>query len=239
MLCEAFILNWNEKDLIAKTIRHYKYFCEDITVFDNHSDDGSDKIAEAMGCTVKKFGIKGVLDDTEYLKIKNNCWKGSKAKWVIVVDADEIIYYPRMISLLMSTKEMIVKSKGFNMFAEKLPDNLFEVKRGTYDKSYSKLALFRPDLKDMNYVYGCHVANPKGHISYAKEKVFLLHYRNARGIDGVIERQKKYAERMSPKNKQLGLGCHYLFDEDKKRKDYETEFKASIDLTTVLALGLV
>lgn len=239
MLCEAFILCWNEKGLIEKTIRHYKYFCEKITVYDNYSDDGSDKIAESLGCTVKKFGVQGVLDDTEYLKIKNNCWKNSQAKWVIVVDADEIIYHPRMISFLMDTKEMIVKSKGFNMFADKIPDNLLEVKRGTHDESYSKLALFRPDLKEINYVYGCHVAHPKGHISYAKEKVFLLHYRNVRGVTGVIERQREYAKRMSPKNKQLGLGCHYLFDEEKKRKDYETELKASLDLSTVLAHGLV
>src|SRR5690606_32463251 len=112
MKIHAYILTWNESDIIGLVIKHYQKFCDKITIMDNHSSDGTDKIAKSMGCEVRKFGTR-YFDDAENMKVKNECWKGSDADWVIVCDADEVLctlpadFWPSRIKgyLLVNTKD--------------------------------------------------------------------------------------------------------------------------------------
>ena len=99
MICEAFIITWNEEEIINLTLSHYERFCDKITIYDNYSTDNTCSIAESRGHDVVKFGNEGVLDDREYIKIKNHCYKQSEAKWVIVVDCDEILHHPNIYNL--------------------------------------------------------------------------------------------------------------------------------------------
>ena len=230
MRIEAFILAWNEAELLPFTLKHYS-FCDKITVFDNYSTDGSDRIAQGMGCEVKKFGIPGVLDDKEYLKIKNNCWKGSVADWAIVCDTDEILHF-RPVSGTVAT------TFGFNVVSRETPkETLSELTRGAPDTSYSKLVCFNPKaVKDINYVYGCHVANPRGDIRMSEEILPLLHYRCIGGPERLVKRHRQYRQRMSELNKRLGLGCHYLYDDDRRRKEWADLYDNSVEFSS---LGIV
>ena len=63
---------WNEAEIIAFTIKHYQKFCQQITVWDNYSDDNTRDIAISMGFEVKLFGKKGQLHDGEYTTLKNH-----------------------------------------------------------------------------------------------------------------------------------------------------------------------
>ena len=93
MTIDTYIIAYNEIETIGLTIKYYQTF-SNVTLFDNFSDDGTPELARHLGATVMTFGRKGELNDAEYLKIKNRAWKKSKADFVIIVDADEILEQP-------------------------------------------------------------------------------------------------------------------------------------------------
>jgi hypothetical protein len=231
MTVEAFIICWNEIETIHLTIKHYKRFCDKITIYDNHSDDGTAEKAKELGCDVVKFGIKGVLDDTEYLQVKNLCWKSSTADWVIVCDADEILDINlRTLHMAKNNGYTIFNTYGWNVFSNDMPvDSFYDITAGVFDKDFSKKVIFNPkEVKSINYVYGCHVSNPKGNLRYYPEKITLFHYRNIGGVDRLIKRHNQYRSRLSAKNKRMGLGCHYMYNDDRRINDWNESLKKSI-----------
>lgn len=214
MTIECFFIAWNEAETIHLTIKHYQQFCSKIVVYDNFSTDNTREIAESMGCEVRLFGIEGQLNDAEYLKVKNNCWKGSKADWVIVCDADEILFNPK-IDLFHATKAgaTIISTQGYNMFSEIVPrESWMEVKTGVKDDNYSKYICFDPKpITDINYEYGCHKANPKGYVTYYYYDIplKLLHYKHIGGAKRLADRHAMYAGRLSTINRKWKLGHQY------------------------------
>jgi len=218
MFVEAYILAFNEAETIHLTIRHYRQFCDRITIFDNFSTDNTREIAEGLGCEIRPFGIAGVLDDKEYLKVKNHCWKGSNADWVIVCDADEILaaeYQDFKTATFYG--RTIFRTNGWNVFSNEMPKNdWLEVKTGVPDKAYSKRIVFNPkEIKEINYVYGCHEFNPVGMVKYDDKDLTLFHYKHVGGVQRVLKRHALYAERRSEFNKRWKLGDNY---DDPKEK---------------------
>ncbi len=215
MKIEAFIIAWNREDTIDFTINHYLEFCSSVTLFDNHSTDNTREFAEKERVTIHTFGTPGVLNDQDYLQIKNNCWKVSDADWVIVVDDDEILYHPNLIEELQLAKDSgatIIKPQGFGIFSNSMPElDWTELMSGVPDSNYSKLCVFNPKaIQEIGYIYGCHQAKPVGRIRLV-EKLYLLHYRAVGGADRLIERHKLYEPRRqkSPVNMKWDLGGHY------------------------------
>ena len=230
MLVECHIIAWNEADTIALTINHYKTFCDRIILHDNLSDDGTDTIAIELGAEVRKFGRHGELSDKEYLKIKNQVWKKSDADWVILVDCDEILQIDRQT--LQSEKDKsktIFNTYGWQVFSKELPLKSFsEITNGFHDRNYSKLAVFNPKaLLDINYSYGCHTAFPKGRVEYSDVVIPLFHYRNIGGPERLIARHRLYRKRLSPLNKELGLGCHYSYPDERRVKEWNEQYEKS------------
>lgn len=225
MRVEAHILAFNESETIHLTIKHYKQFCNRIIIYDNFSDDNTREIAESMGCEVKLFGIRGVLDDKEYLKVKNNCWKGSDSDWVIVCDADEILnvgWGEQMAA--KSNGHTIFKTHGFNIFSNDLPkESWLEITTGIPDKNYSKLCIFNPkEIKEINYVYGCHEAKPDGDVRYCDLELTLFHYKHVGGAERIADRHALYASRLSDWNKRYK--CGYQYQEPRQKTiDYFNE----------------
>ena len=231
-MIETFLISWNESDTIHLTIKHYLKFGK-VTLFDNFSNDGTPEIADKLGAYVQSFGRKGVLDDKEYLKIKNNCWKESKADYVIVCDSDEILQIDnKLIERELSKGVTIFKTWGWNIFSNKMPKKDWaEINTGFHDPNFSKQIIFSPKLRGINYVYGCHVCNPEGDLKYSNTVLPLFHYRNVGGVDRLIQRHKSYRRRMSDLNKRLRLGYHYLTEEKKKRKEWHDCFQNSIEFS--------
>lgn len=224
MKIEAYILAYNEAETIGLTIKHYQQFCERVVIFDNFSTDDTRDIALAMGCDVRLFGVKGVLSDKEYLKVKNHCWKKSKADWVIVCDADEILYHPDLTSVLLEDCT-IMTTYGWNVYSEDVPrESYLEITDGYHDGNYSKSLIFKPTLKEINYHYGCHACSPKGDVRYSKSILTVFHYRNLGGYERLSKRHAMYRERMSALNKEMGLGCHYLFNETQRKLEWYQHF---------------
>lgn len=224
---EAFILAWNESETIQMTIDYYLSICDRVTLFDNYSDDGTPDLAARSGAIVKPFGIPGVLDDREYTKLKNNCWKGSTAEWVYVVDADEIVNrFDREEEKARGTT--ILRTYGWQVFSRGIPH--FESRNvlGFHDPNYSKLCCFRPDqIKEINYVHGCHIAKPVGNAKMSVTQTTLFHFRNIGGPDRLVRRHADYRARLSDWNKRWNAGVHYTHDDDRRIREWEEQFQKS------------
>jgi len=236
MSIEAFIMAWNEADTIRLTIEHYQKFCGRITILDNYSDDGTEEIAKSLGCEIKKFGIKGLLSDVEYTKVKNHCWKQSKADWVIVCDADEIL---QDITTDASISGTIVKTFGWQVFSDRMPEHSWsELSKGFADANYSKSIMFKPSrIKEINYVHGCHVAKPDGDVFYSHEIKPLFHYRNVGGYERLIKRHDLYRQRMSDWNKRWGCGIHYTYDDERRKKEWLEQYEKSVQFSADFISG--
>jgi len=130
MKIEAFLLCWNERDIMPLVVKHYAKFCDKITILDNHSTDGSQELAKELGCVVIPFGTK-FFDDQENMNIKNSCWKGSDADWVIVADFDEILFhdYKEMeFAMGFYTSSTIIKTIGWQIMSDEMPkEDLTEI----------------------------------------------------------------------------------------------------------------
>lgn len=241
MNIEAYIQVWNRAETIAFTIRHYQKFCSKVFVYDNFSTDKTREIATSLGAIVNLFGVAGSLDDGEYVRLKNNCWRKSTADWVIVVDDDEILYNEDLKFILDQGRVLgntIFKPQGISIHSDAMPEkDWLEIRTGRKDENYSKLCVFNPQaIKEINYVYGCHDAKPEGRINYGKDQLYLLHYRSVGGVERLIARHKEYRERLSPINKRWNLGIHYSESDDLKRKQWTESLEKSVPL---LNLGII
>lgn len=220
MNIDAHIIAWNEAETIRLTIEYYQSFCRSVTIHDNYSDDGTQDIARECGANVRTFGIKGVLDDKEYLRVKNLCWKGSTADYVIVADADEIIWHPHLTGYLEVEKARgttVIRSVGVNIYSDEMPkESWLELQEGLINIDYSKMAIFSPTLTAIGYEYGAHKANPRGNVVLSSSPLFLLHYRNVGGVQRLVDRHNQYRPRLSKVNKAFKLGVHYLQENDER-----------------------
>jgi glycosyltransferase involved in cell wall biosynthesis len=228
MTVEAYVLNWNE-EFLHLTIKHYQQFCDRITIYDNYSDDGSDQVARDMGCEVVKFGIKGQLSDAHYLKVKNTAWKNSTADWVIVCDADEILWHHDLKNVLQKATDnghTIFDTRGINVYSEATPSKTYlEVTTGLPDGNYSKKIIFNPrHIKDIRYSYGAHTCHPIGLVETAEHPLWLLHYRCIGGVDRIVKRHGMYRKRMSPDNIRFGLGIHYQQEDERRIREWHESY---------------
>lgn len=221
---ETYLIAWNETETIALTIKHYSQFSK-VILYDNFSDDNTREIAESMGCEVRLFGRKGELNDAEYLKIKNRAWKVSKADYVIIVDADEILQEPKDFT------GTIWKTKGFNIYSHDIPKETYsEIITGHWDDNYSKTVIFSPKrITDINFTYGAHRSDPKGEVIYSPEVLTLFHYRAIGGPERMVKRHAQYRKRMGYLNRTLGLGSHYLYDDNRRRKEWKEYYEKSFE----------
>ncbi len=219
MKIEAFIFVWNEIDILPFVIKHYKTFCDKITIMDHFSDDGSREYAINEGCEVRTFGKLGVHDDEALRNSKNNCWKGSDADWVIVADCDEVLYHEHLKKCLTwkmvldnNNNPTIWKTQGWDVYSEVMPEtNILEITTGWPFKNYSKNIIFSPKhIKEINYDYGAHVCKPVGNVVWSEETLYVMHYKNIGGVQRLIKRNRKIAKRLSRQNRRKGYGCHYL-----------------------------
>lgn len=231
MKIECHVMAYNESETIHLTVRHYQKFCDKIILHDNFSDDNTREIAESIGCDVKLFGIKGVLDDREYTKLKNNCWKGSDADWVIVVDADEILQITKDgLRHLCNLGFTLLKPFGWQVVSNEMPkEDWLDIRRGFKYHKYSKLCCFNPkEITEINYVHGCHEANPKGNLTMFEGYV-LYHYKKVGGVERMLERYKLYASRMSDWNIRWNAGEQYRREEQRLRKEWQQEYDGSVE----------
>lgn len=227
MRIEAYLLCWNEIDIMPFIVQHYQKFCDHIVIYDNYSTDGSDKLAESMGCEVRKFGTK-FFDDQENINIKNNCWKGSDADYCIIADFDEILCgsdehcYLDPVRRRLPLSKMyfeiakqdgttIFKTQGWQIMSDQMPKNdLLEITTGYEFNNYSKSICFSPKaITEIQYNHGAHKCSPTGQVKWSEETLYVLHYKHIGGLQRTIDRYKILQKRLSKNNRRNGWGIHY------------------------------
>ncbi len=219
MKIHAYIIAYNEEKMIRHTLSHYAFICEKVFLYDNHSTDRTVEIArEHPFVEVRQFDSGNKIDERAYQEVKNNCWKGSKADYVIVCDMDELLWSPKLamdLSYLSERNVTIPKVKGYSMVSDSFPEDynhhiIKHVKMGVRDPAFDKQIIFDPKrIREINYRPGAHSCFPEGNLLTADHpRLYLLHYKYL-GLDYVTERHQMYAQRLSNHNKKKGYGFEY------------------------------
>jgi hypothetical protein len=229
---DMHVLCWNEEKIIPYFLNHYENFVTNIIVYDNKSNDNTNKLLKAHPkVTIIPYDTNGEIRDDAYLQIKNNAWKNSigKADIVIVCDMDEFLYAEDFKSAIIdfnNSDATIVKPTGYDMIVEdfnfdytnKLTD---AVKTGYKNNLFDKLVMFKTkNITDMNYNGGCHVAAPRGNkVMLFENRFLLLHYKRL-GLKYFLNKMSVYKKRLSEFNKKYKLGYEYEFDKNKHTEDF-------------------
>lgn len=172
MKVEIFTVLKNAEYILPLYLKHYRECFPNcvINIFDNNSEDSGIALCREASCKIETFPI---YNEPNLQYFKNNIWKNSKAKWVIVCDVDELLQINHI-----DLKELdcdIVQGLGYNMvdFKEVLYPDLMEY--GVASRPYDKCILFKPSIENINYDMGAHDCHPK-YVTYSKNKYKLLHY---------------------------------------------------------------
>jgi len=221
---DAFILCYNELNIIRHTLNHYSRFCNQITILDNQSNDGCLAVLkkEYPKVKVKSFNSNDEQRENLLTQIRNDSWKNSTADYVIVCDMDELLYHEKLEHFfyeLAKHEPAMVSVIGYEMYSKKFPFNydksiLSQVKYGCRNYRFDKSILFNPKkIKEINFDYGSHSCNP---IFYKKQikdnylaEIKLLHYKYI-GEEELIEKHLIYGKRLSAINLKNKWGIEYL-----------------------------
>ena len=212
MIIDVFAVCYNEEIILPYFLKHYKKFARNITIYDNMSTDNSVNIMNEYGVNVIRFNTGGKFEESLLMYIRNTCWKGSDADWVIVCDMDEIIYHENIIETLTNTNANHIVTEGYEMMSETLPTTegqiYEELKFGYFKPAYSKPCLFKPsEITNINFTPGSHAATPTGPniISIKNSGIKLLHYKYI-NREVLIKKYKHYKFRQSKEMKKKGWG---------------------------------
>lgn len=181
MNVDVYILCRNEEEILPYVLRHYLTFARHIFIYEGRSTDNSRKVLQNFQDHHNEVNIpdwphynrinlidweKGQqLDDAENSHLKSVCWLGTTADWVIVVDCDELIYFPtgtKVLSALWQQGVPVVSPRGWEMLSDTYPTTpgqiYDEIKYAAPDdRWYGKPVLFRPSLvKAVHFAPGAH-----------------------------------------------------------------------------------
>tara|TARA_R110000744_G_scaffold342230_1_gene447385 strand:+ start:3456 stop:4175 length:720 start_codon:yes stop_codon:yes gene_type:complete len=228
MNIKVYAICWNEEVVAPYFIKHYRQFTNDIVVYDNMSTDTTCEILK--DCEIRKYDTNEKIRDDIYLDIKNQAWKetiDSNVDWVVICDLDELIYSANLLAILQEAKAneyTMIKPQGYSMIGDSIPtSNMIydEINMGVEDDNYSKLCMFNPNkITAVNYLPGCHNANPVGDVKILETKnIKLLHF-NYISLGYAIDRYATYKPRLSEQNIKNGWGVHYQYKTDQIASEY-------------------
>lgn len=202
----CFTVVWNEEFLLPYFLKHYS-FCDQIVVFDNGSDDGTKTILNSSPRTrVIPFDTNNQLHSFHIIDIKNTCWKGADADYVIICDVDEFIIPDWQLLEQHHSEQVAFKLAGVEMFGPRAGGiDIEDISAGKDCGGMSKVAMFNPKIDEINYLAGAHVARPSCPVI---DGMVLRHYCFL-SLEYVTNRWHRYNLRRSTSDKRHGLCTHY------------------------------
>lgn len=115
MIIDAYTFCWNEEIRIKYFLNLWSPICRNITIFDNGSDDDSQKIASEYGnVTWDTETVGNKFDDKVKSIVSNQCWidSSSDADLIYIGDIDEILYHPLGLRTYYESR----LQEGYNVF---------------------------------------------------------------------------------------------------------------------------
>jgi hypothetical protein len=211
MKFELFCPVYNEEYMLPYMVNWYKHKVGEhnivFNIYDNGSTDNTVQIAKDLGCNVGVFETGGQVRDDLLMDWKNSIWKDSKADFVIVCDCDEFVD----ICVEQLNGYTLLPTIGYNMVGI-LGENPDIIVDGVPSEDMNKVCVFNPEaIKNINYVHGAHVCNPKGEIKKASP-VGLYHMKFI-SEQYIVDKYKSSQKRLSDINKKHGWGFQYEMEE--------------------------
>lgn len=171
MTTEVHLLAYNESAILPYTMKHYRTFADRIVVHvATDTTDDTRELAKFFCAEVRDWNTNKEFNEVENMNLKNRCWKGTKADWVICADCDELIYFPfgadNQLQDMLARGIAIVKPQGWEIESEMFPTTTGqiydEVKYGARDdKWYAKPILFNTHLvHEIGLGHGAHACRP-------------------------------------------------------------------------------
>lgn len=221
-----FMLARNEEEMIVYSLRHYKQFCAEMTVMDLGSTDKTMDIARSFGAAVQQHDSGGEFRDSLNMKLRNVCWHGTDADWVIVVDCDELMHFGAGVNETLSSydeqKVAVVKPVGYEMCADEFPTGDGQitdyVKMGKRDTDwYSKPTTFSPKrVAALDFGTGAHVVTATLHggrkllvdnrTQPNTPTTKLLHMHHLGSVERIGAKYEAVIARLSPENRKMRWG---------------------------------
>lgn len=162
----AYVITWNEEDMLPFYLRHYSQFCDKIIVYDNMSTDRTREIAEKYEMVeIIKFNTGGQFNDYMHTQLKQLSIElaRGKADFIILGDCDEFVYHKNIRQFLAERRDCSVfYPAGFQMVSDGFPyglsGQLYDyIQWGEPHMWYVKPMIINPNLAhDLEFVTGSH-----------------------------------------------------------------------------------
>lgn len=235
MKIEVHILTHDDEQMLDWSVRHYQQIADKIVIHDGGPVGRVEPFPAlnvshpCKGIYVEPWDTAGELNDELARNLKNSCWLGTDADWVIVVDADELIWAEGLRYILadkLRSGAAILRPHGFEMFSdywftpECHPNTQITdlVKDGAPDDQwYAKPVVFSPRLVlDSGFGIGAHESDPvlrggrRFHVGqnwpYC-DGLCLLHFKSIfGGLERIAKRYDATRKRLASVNVRNGWG---------------------------------
>lgn len=212
--------------MIPYALKHYREFCAELVVHDLGSTDKTMEIARTLGAKVVQHDSGGEFRDALNTRIKNTCWLGTSADWVIVADCDELLWFPSGVrETLKSFDEQqiaVANPYGYEMLSDVFPTGDGQitqyVKMGARDDHwYGKKILFSPKrVGAINFGAGAHVTqatlhggrviNLDANSPRSSPSFFLLHFHHVHPVEVIGQKYEAVIARLSVENRRHNQG---------------------------------
>lgn len=229
-LLEVFTTSWNEPHTIEKLINWYRSRVPDceITVYDNTSDDGdaTKNLCASHNVSFRQFSTDGKMDEGTLIYLRNNAWKQSTAKFVIVCDSDELVDVCERDLLYCNDGEKwnLCQCRGIELFGTDAdsPDEFW----GCDADGYCKSVLFhKSSVLNMNFAAGSHTCHPlmsPGVMAKWSPIRYPLYHTKWQSWEKGLERQHQIHEKGRSLDSQArGWGFHYDVDDSEHKIYFE------------------
>jgi hypothetical protein len=222
MLIETFAVCHNEEKILPYFLKHYLQYGS-VAIFDNESTDSSTDIINNSDATLFSFSSDGKFREDILTRLRNDCWKESKADWVIVTDIDELVYHKNLLKALKRASGTVIMPRMFNMYSDTFPVTQGQI----YDEIQygiefnSKMCLIKPkEIKEINYEPGCHFAHPEGNfkLNFTSD-IINLHFKNL-SQEYVNERNAYLNTRQSDENRANNWNWHLATTPEQTAEDF-------------------
>jgi len=223
-----FILCHNEQILLPFTVGYYKKIFPSciITIYDNESTDNSVEIAKNLGCNVVSWSSNNQNNVFMKANISNNCWKTVKCGWIISIDMDEWLCITEESLIQERLKgTTVLQTQGLEMMGECTSlylknFNIESINKGIFFDGESKCVCFyRPSIKEMNYISGCHKCTPIGNIKFSSTIYIIKHF-SYLGLPFIINKSMNRHERSKSIAKRYNISKHYKNNIEAIKSDY-------------------
>jgi hypothetical protein len=217
---EAHVLRYGDDWLVPYVVRHYLTYAQKVVIHDAGGGRTIEYLSEqdSRVCVIPWDCPE--VNDLRYAELRNNCWKGSDADWLVVCDLDELLYFPegaeKSLGAYTRMGAAVPRPHGFEMFSETYPTTggqiYDEIKFGAPDdKWYSKPILFNPKMvSEMRFGLGSHEADPvlhderRFHVGpkwpFAKPPCYLLHCHHIGPAQDIADKYDATKSRMGKDN---------------------------------------